>query len=113
MMVNNNNNNNNNNIVYISFLNNLDKEDLEYFFSYIPLDDFILEKYVDLSNILLSDEFMNLFTKLNKSEVLSSKRHSWSISKKETIEARSILIWDFKNNNSILYKFLETQNVPY
>lgn len=39
---------NNNNIVYISFLNNLDKEDLEYFFSYIPLDDFILEKYKNL-----------------------------------------------------------------
>ncbi len=72
-----------------------------------------LEKYVDLSNILLDDDFMKLFTKLNKTEVLSSKRHSWSISKDETTEARNILIWDFKDKNSIMYKLLETQNVPY
>jgi hypothetical protein len=32
---------------------------------------------------LLDDDFFNKFTKINKSEILSSKRHSWSISKKE------------------------------
>lgn len=51
-----------------------------------------LEKYSQLQEILLNDDFFEKFTKLNKSEVLSSKRHSGTISKKDTTEARKILI---------------------
>lgn len=72
-----------------------------------------LDKYEDLKNILLWDDFFDNFTKINKSEVLSTKRHSWSITRKETIEARRILIWDFETKNSIIYKILETQKITY
>jgi hypothetical protein len=34
-----------------------------------------LNKYIDLKNAILSDEFYERFDELNKSEVLSSKRH--------------------------------------
>lgn len=72
-----------------------------------------LDKYNELKNILLSDDIFNKLTYLNKSEVLSSKRHSWSISKKDTIEARKILIWEFSDKNSLIYKILEGQSVIF
>lgn len=72
-----------------------------------------LEKYSQLQEILLNDDFFEKFTRLNKSEVLSSKRHSGTISKKDTTDARKILIWDFKDKNSIIYKILEGQSVMY
>ncbi|MCT4616861.1 MAG: hypothetical protein N4A38_01465 [Candidatus Gracilibacteria bacterium] len=72
-----------------------------------------LNKYVDLKDVLLSDNFFDNFTKLNKSEVLGSKRHKGSITKDETILARDILIGNFKNQDSILYKLLESQSVIF
>lgn len=72
-----------------------------------------LDKYSELKNILLDDDFYNKFTKLNKSDVLWRKRHSWTISKNETIESRKILIGDFKDKSSIIYKLLETQSITY
>lgn len=72
-----------------------------------------LEKYSQLQEILLNDDFFEKFTRLNRSEVLSSKRHSGTISKKDTTEARKILIWDFKDKTSIIYKILEGQSVMY
>ena len=71
------------------------------------------EKYSDLNSLVWDDNFFAKMTALNKSEVLSSKRHSGNISKKDTTEARNILIWDFKDKTSILYKLLETQAVNY
>lgn len=72
-----------------------------------------LDKYVELKNTLLDDVFFEKFTRLNKSEVLSSKRHSWIISKKDTTDARKILIWEFSDKTSIIYKMLEGQSVLY
>ena len=72
-----------------------------------------LEKYIDLRNVLLDDGFYDKFTKINKSEILSSKRHSWTISKDETIEARRLLIWDFRDKDSMIYKLLESQSVGF
>lgn len=72
-----------------------------------------LEKYSQLQEILLNDDFFEKFTRLNKSEVLSSKRHSGTISKKDTTDARKILIWDFRDKNSMIYKILEGQSVMY
>ncbi len=72
-----------------------------------------LDKYTDLKNILLDDVFYNKFIHLNKSEVLSSKRHSGTISKKDTTDARKILIWDFRDTSSLIYKILEWQSVIY
>lgn len=72
-----------------------------------------LDKYPDLKNILLEDKFFNNYTELNKSEILSSKRHSWSITKQETELARKVLIWNFRDKDSILYKLLESQSFIY
>jgi len=72
-----------------------------------------LDKYPDLRDVLLSDVFFNKFTLLNKSEILSSKRHSWFINKKDTKKARKIFIWDFKDKTSLIYKLLESQSVLY
>lgn len=70
-----------------------------------------LNKYVDLKNAILSDEFYERFEELNKSEVLSSKRHKWTISSDDTVIARKFLIWNFEDKDSILYKLLESQAV--
>ncbi len=70
-----------------------------------------LDKYEDLKKVLLDDDFIKQFTTLNKSEVLSTKRHSWTITKKETTLARKILIWDFKNKNCMIYKLLESNTI--
>lgn len=72
-----------------------------------------LDKYRDLKEVLLDNNFFDKFTQLNKSEILASKRHSWSITKDETILARKILIWDFQDKNSIIYKMLESQSVLF
>lgn len=71
------------------------------------------EKYSDLNELVWDDDFFTKMTALNKSEVLSSKRHSGNITKKETEVARDLFIWDFKDKKSILYKLLETQAVNY
>ena len=88
------------------------KED-EKLFDYGKCFKEYLDKYVELKNILLDDDFYEKFTQINRSEVLSSKRHSWSISKKDTIEARNILIWDFTDKSAMIYKLLQSQAVVY
>lgn len=72
-----------------------------------------LSKYSELENILLDKNFYDKFTKINKSEVLSAKRHYGTISKKDTIDARTILIWDFHDKSSLIYKLLESQTSLY
>lgn len=72
-----------------------------------------LDKYPELRAILLDDFFFENFTRLNKSEILASKRHSGSITKKETTDARRILIGDFRDKNCMIYKLLESQSVMY
>lgn len=88
------------------------KEDQK-MYDYVKCFKDYLDKYSELKEILLNNNFYKNFTILNKSEVLWSKRHSWSISKTETTQARQILIWDFKDKNSIIYKILEWQSVIY
>jgi hypothetical protein len=70
-----------------------------------------LDKYSDVYDLLTNPKFYKNFEKLNKSELLWSKRHKWSISKAETIEARKLFVWDYKNKNSILYKIMEAGSV--
>lgn len=72
-----------------------------------------LDKYSELKAILLDDDFFEKFTQINKSEILSSKRHSWSINKKDTMDARKILIWDFNDKSSMIYKLLESQSITF
>ena len=72
-----------------------------------------LEKYTYISDILFSEEFYNNFNSLVGSEILGKKRHVGKISFVEAREAREILIWDFKNENSLIYKFIEIGKVDY
>ena len=72
-----------------------------------------LEKYSYISDILLNDDFFKNFEDLVNSEILWKKRHVWKISFVETRKARTLLIWDFKNENSLIYKFIEIWKVDY
>lgn len=70
-----------------------------------------LDKYSELKEILLNDDFFEKFTLLNKSEVLSSKRHAGTISKIDTDRARKVLIGDFQDKGSLIYQLLSSQGV--
>jgi len=72
-----------------------------------------LEKYPDLKEVLLDDHFYDRFHKLNRSEVLSSKRHSGTISKQDTIQARELLIGNFTDTDAMIYQMLKGQSVIY
>jgi len=72
-----------------------------------------LDKYQDLKNILLDNEFLKIFKKLIDTEILGKKRHSWNISFIETRQARKLLIWDFKDKNSLIYKLVSFWDIDY
>ena len=72
-----------------------------------------LEKYNNLSEILLEDSFFEVFRKTMETEILGKKRHVWKIDYEETKLARESLIWDFKDQNCLIYKFIEIGKVDY
>lgn len=72
-----------------------------------------LDKYSHISEILFDKEFLSNFKKLIDSEILGKKRHIWKISFDETKHARKLLIWDFKDVNSLIFKFMEIVKVEY
>jgi len=82
-----------------------------YWWDYVEFFKKYLNKPTDVSDLLTDQKFYKTFEKLNKSGLLSAKRHSWVISKAETIEARKMFVWDYKNKNSILYKIMEYWSV--
>lgn len=72
-----------------------------------------LDKYKYIWDILYWDDFFNIYEELISSEILGKKRHVWKISFVETRSARKLLIWDFKNEMSLIYKFIEIWKVDY
>jgi hypothetical protein len=70
-----------------------------------------LEKYNYISDIILKKNFIKNFEKLITSEVLGKKRHIWKITLEETKQARKLLIWDFENNNCIIYDLCEISKI--
>ena len=72
-----------------------------------------LEKYNYISEILFNEDFFKNFSGLVNSEILWKKRHVWKISFVEVREARKLLIWDFKDKNSLIYKLIEIWKVDY
>lgn len=71
-----------------------------------------LENNYELRRIILDDNsFLEIFQKLIDSEVLWSKRHKGKITFVETREARRLIIWDFKNKESLIYKLLESEEI--
>ena len=72
-----------------------------------------LEKYTYISDILFNEEVYINFNDLVSSEILGRKRHVGRITFVETRGARSLLIWDFKDEDSLIYKFIEIGKVDY
>jgi hypothetical protein len=72
-----------------------------------------IDKYQYIREILLNNDFYDNFSKLIDSEILWKKRHVWKISFVEAREARKYLIWDFKDTNSLIYKFIEIWKIDY
>jgi len=72
-----------------------------------------LNKYYYLKEVLLDKEFLKIFEEIVGSEILWKKRHTWNINFEETTSARKFLIWDFKDENSLIYMLLKTQEVDY
>lgn len=70
-----------------------------------------LDKYSFLKYELLDDNFMDCFKKTMDTEILWRKRHVWKISYKETQEARKLLIWDFENENCLIFKLMKSQEI--
>ena len=79
--------------------------------TYLPLYVHLFFKFIHsnsaLKKLFLEEDFSTMFQEIIASEVLGSKRHSWSISFVETRESRRLLIWDFKNKNCLMYKLIE------
>lgn len=72
-----------------------------------------LDKYQELKDVLLSNEFMKLFQEIVGSDVFWAKRHSWKINLDDTQRARQLMTWWFCDRNSILYILLESQSITY
>lgn len=70
-----------------------------------------IEKYNYLWEVFLENNFYKCLSKLVNSDILWKKRHVWKISFEETKLARSLLIWDFENTESVIYKLIETQKI--
>ena len=72
-----------------------------------------LDKYNYLKEVLLSDDFINIYQEILDTEILWKKRHSGQISFVETRKARKLIIWNLKEQNSLIYLFLSTQDMDY
>jgi len=72
-----------------------------------------LERHDSMKDILLSNSFMKDLSSLIKSEAMWKKRHIWSVSLEETQKVRTALIWDFKNDDSIIYSLIKTQSLEF
>lgn len=72
-----------------------------------------LDKYRTVGDFLLSDEFFVPFSEIVESDVFGGKRHSGKISIEETTNTRRLLLGDFKDQNSLFYRFLQTQSAAY
>lgn len=72
-----------------------------------------LDKYPDLRNMLLSDDFFLLFGKVIESDVFGGKRHQGSISLGDTKNTRKWITGDFTDKSGLLYQVLESQAVLY
>ena len=61
--------------------------------------------------VLLKSWFLLQLESLIHSHAMTDKRHSWTLSKSDTIKARKAIIWDFTDTNCILHILSSSQNV--
>jgi hypothetical protein len=72
-----------------------------------------IKKNLSISEILLKESNYKIFANVIESEILGKKRHIWKINFVETREARKLLIWNFKDENCLIYRFIEMWKVDY
>ncbi len=63
-----------------------------------------LGKYGYISEIILSDDFYRISRFLADWELFWAKRHNSKITLEEVKKSRSLIIWDFRDKNSLIYK---------
>ena len=76
---------------------------------YVLKFDNYLKSRPFLQKSLLSPSFLLQLKHIIDSHVASDKRHKGSLSKKETLKVRKILIWNLQDKDCILYQISETQ----
>ncbi len=80
-----------------------------------PLTPYVLEfaNYIKsrayLWHLLLSKSFLLQLECVIYSHALTDKRHSWRLSRADTISARDIIIWNFTDTNCILHTLSASQ----
>ena len=80
---------------------------------YTSLFKEFLEKYPEKKELILWDYFYKEINNLIKTEIFTVKRHHWKITLEEAELIRNILVWKYKNKESLIYKILESDTVLY
>lgn len=63
-----------------------------------------------LHKCLLESDFLLQLESLIHMQAITDKRHSGTLSKEDTLKAREIFIWDFTNENCLLYILAHSQS---
>lgn len=77
---------------------------LKEFSSFLKSRAFLEKSLLESSFLLQLEALINL-------HAVTEKRHSWTLSKKDTILARKLINWDFNDMNCILYSLASSQNI--
>lgn len=72
-----------------------------------------LNEYLYIKEVLLDKDFFYLLWDLVDSELFWEKRHKWQITFEETKYARTLLIWDLKDKNCIIYSLIKIWIVEF
>jgi len=67
----------------------------------------------NINNIINNNKFYKIFSDIIQYEVFWKKRHEWSINFPETRKTRSLLIWNFKDKNSLIYQLTKISEIDY
>jgi len=63
-----------------------------------------LDSNIFIKEVLLEDDFFDLFEEIIEMKVLWEKRHNWKIDFSDVKKSRLLLMWEFKEKNCIIYK---------
>jgi len=72
-----------------------------------------LTHHPDVSEVILSDSFYNLLKEVVDSQVFWKKRHEWKINFLETREARTKIIWRFKDKHCLIYSLIAIKKIDF
>ena len=87
---------------FFALLKNISEDKVKFPYSKTFLE--FLEKYSYIKNILLDDEFIDLYGKIVDLEVFWAKRHIWKVSFDDIFLTRKYFFWDFVDKNCFFYK---------